>query len=83
MYGYTCETGRYECEPDRYESETDRYECEPDGDQALPVCGAAMRQLTKTDQANVSIEVIEGANHGYEGQQTTLFDTVHRWLVQL
>jgi|TARA_B100000959_G_scaffold187438_1_gene195996 dienelactone hydrolase len=58
-------------------------ECEPDGDQALPVCGAAMRQLTKTDQANVSIEVIEGANHGYEGQQTTLFDTVHRWLVQL
>ena len=58
-------------------------ECEPAGNQALPVCGAAMRQLAKTSLANVSVEVIEGANHGYEGREPALFDTVYRWLITL
>ncbi|GIT53262.1 MAG: hypothetical protein Ct9H300mP16_04220 [Pseudomonadota bacterium] len=49
-------------------------ECEPAGKTRITGLGAGMRQLAKTSLANVSVEVIEGANHGYEGREPALFE---------
>ena len=54
-----------------------------DGPQRLPVCGAAMRSLRQADYPHVTVEVIDGANHGYVGRDLQLFETIRRWLASM
>jgi hypothetical protein len=53
------------------------------GPQELPLCGAAMRRLKAAVYSHVTVEVIDGANHGYEGRETALFETMRGWLAAL
>ena len=53
------------------------------GPQELPLCGAAMRRLKAVPYAHVTVEVIDGANHGYEGRDVALFETILGWLTSL
>jgi pimeloyl-ACP methyl ester carboxylesterase len=50
------------------------------GPQELPLCGAAMRRLKEAAYAHVTVEVIDGANHGYENREMALFETIMTWL---
>jgi pimeloyl-ACP methyl ester carboxylesterase len=50
------------------------------GPQILPACGAAMRSVKAAEFPHVSVEVIDGANHGYQGRELQLFETIHGWL---
>jgi len=50
------------------------------GPQELPLCGAAMRRLRETAYTHVTVEVIDGANHGYEHRELALFETIMTWL---
>ncbi|MDP6422030.1 MAG: alpha/beta hydrolase [SAR202 cluster bacterium] len=50
------------------------------GPQELPVCGAAMRRLRSANHPHVTVEVIDGANHGYQDRDAQLFETIHGWL---
>jgi hypothetical protein len=53
------------------------------GPQELPLCGAAMRCLTAAGYRHATVEVIEGANHGYEGREAELFECIYTWLTAL
>lgn len=53
------------------------------GPQELPLCGAAMRSLKATSYAHATLEVIDGANHGYEGREMELFEVIRSWLASL
>jgi dienelactone hydrolase len=53
------------------------------GPQELPLCGAAMRRLTAAGYAHVTVEVIDGANHGYEGREIELCECIRAWLTSL
>jgi hypothetical protein len=53
------------------------------GPQALPLCGAAMRCLTAAGYRHATVEVIDGANHGYEGREVELFECIDTWLTSL
>ena len=50
------------------------------GPQELPLCGAAMRRLRDAAYAHVTVEVVDGANHGYEGRAVELFEVIRHWL---
>lgn len=50
------------------------------GPQELPLCGAAMRQLTDAAYPGVQVKVIDGANHGYADRDMQLFETIHSWM---
>jgi hypothetical protein len=50
------------------------------GPQELPLCGAAMRRLKAAAYDHVTVEVIDGANHGYENRERALFDTIMQWM---
>ena len=54
-----------------------------DGPQRLPVCGAAMRSLRRADYPHLTVEVIDGANHGYVDRDLPLFQTIRDWLTSL
>ncbi len=51
-----------------------------DGPRKLPVCGAAMRSLRDAAYERVSVQVIEGADHGYRDRDTQLFTAILAWL---
>lgn len=53
------------------------------GPQELPLCGAAMRRLTAAGYTHAAIEIIDGANHGYEGREGELFERLWTWLISL
>jgi pimeloyl-ACP methyl ester carboxylesterase len=53
------------------------------GPQELPLCGAAMRRLRDSAYAHVTVEVVDGANHGYEGRAVELFEVIRKWLAAL
>ena len=53
-------------------------ECE--GPQVLPACSAALSAITSADYKNVCVEIIEGANHSYQGRECFLFQTIYQWL---
>jgi hypothetical protein len=53
------------------------------GPQAEPLAGVAMRRLRAADFAHVTVDVIEGANHGYAGREVALFESIWGWLVAL
>ena len=50
------------------------------GPQELPVCGAAMRRLRTEGYPHVRVQVVEGANQGYQDRETRLFETISEWL---
>ena len=50
------------------------------GPERLPVCGAAMRSLRLQDYQDVTVEVIDGATHGYLDREIELFQTMIEWL---
>ena len=50
------------------------------GPQELPLCGAAMQRLVHAAYAHVTVEVLDGANHGYEGREVALFEVILDWL---
>jgi dienelactone hydrolase len=50
------------------------------GPQELPICGAAVWRLRDAAYAHVTIAVVEGANHGYEGRAVELFEVIRDWL---
>jgi hypothetical protein len=50
------------------------------GPQELPLCGAAMRRLRDAAYTHVTVQVIDGANHGYETKETELFTVIRDWL---
>ena len=50
------------------------------GPQELPVCGAARRNLEAAGYSHVQVSEIEEANHGYEGCEDKLFETMLSWL---
>ena len=58
-------------------------ECAVGGPQELPVCGAARRSLAAAGYPHVVVSEIEGANHGYQGRERELFDTMYGWLSSL
>jgi pimeloyl-ACP methyl ester carboxylesterase len=53
------------------------------GPQEMPLCGNAMKRLKAAAYAHVTVEVIDGANHGYEGQEVALFERIRGWLASL
>lgn len=53
------------------------------GPQILPVCGAAMQRLRAAAYGHVTVDVIDGANHGYEGRDEALFEVIRHWLMAL
>jgi pimeloyl-ACP methyl ester carboxylesterase len=53
------------------------------GPQELPLCGAAMRRLTAAGYAHVTVEVIDSANHDYEGREIELCECIRAWLTSL
>ena len=53
------------------------------GPQVEPLAGVAMRWLRAADFAHVTVDVIEGANHAYAGQEVALFESIWGWLVAL
>ncbi len=53
------------------------------GPQEMPLCGAAMRRLRAAAYAHVIVEVIDSANHGYQGREGELFDVMRAWLASL
>ena len=53
-------------------------ECE--GPQVLPACGAAMRSVKAAEFPHITVNIIDGANHGYQGRDLELFETIHGWL---
>ena len=53
------------------------------GPQELPLCGVAMRRLRAAAYAHVTVEVVDGANHGYEGRAVELFEVIRKWLAAL
>ena len=55
------------------------------GIDSLPVCGAAMRSLKTAAHTGmgITVEVIDGANHGYTGRETQLFEAMYSWLTAL
>ena len=50
------------------------------GPQVLPVCGEAMRRLREASHSHVTVEVIDGANHGYQSRDVELFEMIYGWL---
>jgi hypothetical protein len=42
-----------------------------------------MRCLTAAGYRHATVEVIEGANHGYEGREAELFEYISTWLTAL
>ena len=55
-------------------------ECEIGGEEELPVCGLAMRTLKKIAYPHTTCKVVEGANHGYNGREMELVETIHEFL---
>lgn len=53
------------------------------GPQVEPLAGVAMRRLRAANYAHVTIEMIDGANHGYMGREVALFESIWGWLVTL
>ncbi len=51
-----------------------------DGPRRLPVCGAAMRGVRDAACEHVSLQVIDGADHGYRERDTQLFAAILGWL---
>ena len=58
-------------------------ECAVGGSQELPVCGAARRSLGAAGYPHVTIVEIDGANHGYIGRESELFETMFAWICSL
>ncbi|MBM4415871.1 MAG: alpha/beta hydrolase [Chloroflexi bacterium] len=58
-------------------------ECADGASDELPVCGYAMRQLRAAALPGVTVEVVEGANHGYVERGAELFATLRGWLAAL
>ena len=58
-------------------------ECALGGAEELPVCGYAMRTLRAAALPGVTVEVVEGANHGYVERGPALFETLRGWLARL
>ena len=54
-------------------------ESEIGGEEELPVCGLAMRTLTKLSYPHTSIRVVEGANHGYVGREQELMRVIYEF----
>jgi hypothetical protein len=42
-----------------------------------------MRCLTAASYTHTTVEVIDGANHGYEGREVELFECIDTWLTSL
>jgi hypothetical protein len=42
-----------------------------------------MRRLTAAGYTHAAIEIIDGANHGYEGREGELFERLWTWLISL
>ena len=55
-------------------------ECERGGPEELPVVGAAQRSLNGAGYSHVQVKTIDGANHGYLGQERELSETMVSWL---
>ena len=58
-------------------------ECAIGGPQELPVCGEARRRMEAAAYPHVQVKVVDGAAHGYQGQEEALFETMHSWLSAL
>ena len=56
-------------------------ECE--GPEILPVCSKACERVRALDSAHVQVQVISGANHGYENREEVLFGSIKTWLATL
>lgn len=54
-------------------------ECDVGGEEELPVCGLAMRTLSKLSYPHTDIQVVEGANHGYLGREQELMSTIYNF----
>jgi hypothetical protein len=55
-------------------------ESEIDGEEELPVCGLAMRTLNELAYKHTVVKVVTGANHGYAGRETQLWETISTFL---
>ena len=55
-------------------------ECAIGGPEELQVCGAARRRLGAAGYPHVQVTEIEGANHGYQGREEELFETMYTFL---
>lgn len=53
------------------------------GPEILPLCGAAMQRLRAAAYGHVTVEVIDGANHGYEERDAELFEVIQHWLMAI
>ena len=45
----------------------------------MPVCGLAMRTLREIGYSHTTVEVVDGANHGYNGREKELLDVIYRF----
>ena len=54
-------------------------ESEIGGEEELPVCGLAMRTLRKIGYSHTTVEVVDGANHGYNWREKELLDVIYRF----
>ena len=53
------------------------------GPQALPVCGAARARVEARALAHVRVQIIDGANQGYDHREDALFESIKTWLATL
>ena len=58
-------------------------ESELGGEEELPVCGLAMRTLREIGYSHAAVEVIDGANHGYNGREKELMNVICRFFERL
>ena len=58
-------------------------ESEIGGDEELPVCGLAMRTLKQLQYPHTTVEVVEGANHGYANREIHLSNVIYNFLQKL
>ena len=54
-------------------------ESEIGGEEEFPVCGLAMRTLREIGYSHASVEVVDGANHGYNGRERELMKVIYRF----
>lgn len=55
-------------------------ESEIGGEEELPVCGLAMRTLRELGHSHTTVEVVEGANHGYIDREKVLMSVILKFL---
>lgn len=53
---------------------------EIDGPEILPACSAAFRAIRSVNYTDICVEIIEGANHSYQGRECFLYQTIYQWL---